>query len=175
MNNYIKRDLLLKKLNYNSYASYLRSKLWKNIRNIVLLKYPKCKICNDDSSVVHHIRYTEHNLLGLSLDYLVALCNKCHYYIEFKNNKKTSLDEAELRLNYLLSFRNHKKRKKSKIKKQNKKKKKKKRQKIAKNIDKPIVSRKKSKYKKSSIPLVNNIVVINSEFEFSIRYDYPPA
>ncbi len=96
---YADRDALLKSLGYFDYAEYLQSPLWKHIRQSVFIKSAKiCRLCNSKADVVHHRSYAEEVLTGEKRDesVLVALCDTCHYAVEFRGKAKRSAQEAEI-------------------------------------------------------------------------------
>ena len=67
------------KLGFNSYADYLKSDSWKEIKDKVFLYHGrKCFFCGwDGMLVVHHIRYTRKAFSGFVRD-LIPLCHPCH-------------------------------------------------------------------------------------------------
>ena len=88
------RNFVLKAYGYKNYAAYLQSELWASIRAKVL-KDAMCACgCGQPANQVHHKAYTEANLLGKTLRGLVAINHDCHYGIEFSEERKTSLGEA---------------------------------------------------------------------------------
>ena len=80
---YAKRDRVLWKLGYNSYAEYLASPLWKAIRARVLAASPECSACPRKATQVHHQRYTEPVLRGQLDHCLSPVCGSCHKKAEF--------------------------------------------------------------------------------------------
>lgn len=83
-NPYLRRNKTLIKIGFSSYKEYLNSDLWKSIRIKVLkLSNFKCKSCKNKANQVHHLSYHKDVLLGLKLESLVSLCEKCHSFIEF--------------------------------------------------------------------------------------------
>lgn len=86
------RNFVLAQYGYKDYNAYLRSDLWRTIRAKVLLN-GKC-VCGKKPNQVHHKTYTEANLLGETTRGLIALCGDCHYGIEFSEERKCSLGEA---------------------------------------------------------------------------------
>jgi hypothetical protein len=70
---------LLRGLGFDSYAAYLWSPLWLEIRRRVFERARKrCEDCGRRASQVHHLVYTLQNLSGESLEGLLALCDACH-------------------------------------------------------------------------------------------------
>ena len=66
-----------------SYASYLRTKHWKDTRKAKLNDKPLCQICKANKSVhVHHKYYTKKDessiLFNEQLTDLITLCSSCH-------------------------------------------------------------------------------------------------
>lgn len=96
---YQKRNKILHKLGYNSYADYLRSDRWKRIRKTVLEKYDgRCRICESPANEVHHVLYTKGNLSGGNTNHLIPLCRKCHQKLEFELGEKNTPLEAQDKL-----------------------------------------------------------------------------
>lgn len=93
---YTQRNALLPQLGFPTYADYLNSELWAEIRDAILDRDKRyCKMCGRRAFVVHHIDYAETMLLGESLDSLVSLCHSCHQDIEFtKEGRKRTLLQA---------------------------------------------------------------------------------
>ena len=77
---------LLASLGFKTYHHYLKSDLWREIRQQVLSKSPFCVACGIPANVVHHMNYRKKTLLGEDLESLVPLCQECHEYIEFYND-----------------------------------------------------------------------------------------
>ncbi len=97
------RDFVLKTYGYKNYAAYLVSELWTSIRKKVLKNSICACGCGKPANQVHHKMYTESNLMGETLHGLVAINHACHYKIEFSEDRKVSLGEA----NYELKERQH--------------------------------------------------------------------
>lgn len=81
---YAIRNQLLASLGWSSYASYLLSDTWTQIRSRVLVARPACACCGRPAITVHHLVYTKSCLLGKLDGDLVSLCGACHHAIEFK-------------------------------------------------------------------------------------------
>jgi hypothetical protein len=96
---YSERNEVLRNMGFKSYTEYLDSNRWKSIRSKVLGGNPNCCKCDAIATQVHHSRYTNANLVGISLEYLHAVCRDCHEHAEFdQNKKKLSLKQANIRL-----------------------------------------------------------------------------
>ena len=96
---YQSRNLILKELGFASYKDYLKSPLWKRIREEVLKRDRNvCQICSCHANQVHHSRYHRNDLLGKNKNFLHSLCGQCHEKIEFKKGEKVWMDEAKVRL-----------------------------------------------------------------------------
>lgn len=90
-----KRERNLKILGFVSYQAYLRSELWKSIRQQKLASVGKCEICLvNKTQCVHHLDYSMNTLKGLKLHRLVCLCNECHKRVEFNSDGKKRGIEA---------------------------------------------------------------------------------
>ncbi len=83
---YSLRNRILKFNGFSSYAEYLKSDLWRGIRAVILSKSPRCYLCNQRATQVHHNRYTYANLAGRSYKHLVSLCDICHISIEYRDD-----------------------------------------------------------------------------------------
>lgn len=68
---------------FADYESYLRSPLWKDIRQKVLRANDgECAGCENRASQVHHRDYRPRVLCGKDLTALVPVCQSCHEKIE---------------------------------------------------------------------------------------------
>ena len=95
---YDRRKAMLSKLGYGSYAEYLASDAWKEIRSRVLAQCPQCLMCDRPAAVVHHVKYFDTVLLGLQDSCLAPLCHDCHELIEVQHGKKTRMGTANCTL-----------------------------------------------------------------------------
>lgn len=80
------------------YESYLRTVLWRAIRDWVIESQSgKCAICDQGAAEVHHHDYDEATLLGQRSSGLVGLCARCHEFIEFDDArmKRVSLHDKK--------------------------------------------------------------------------------
>ena len=89
-----RRQVILEDLGFKNYNQYLKSDLWKTIRERVLERDGRvCKgrahammlqLASPDEAAqftelhVHHYRYDRDTLLGENIDDLITLCSKCH-------------------------------------------------------------------------------------------------
>ena len=95
MREYQERDLLLKELGYGSYADYLASELWKQIRRRVLGAHRgKCGLCGGRANQVHHLTYSREAMLGKGILHYCPVCEHCHKKHEFCGDRKVSLAEC---------------------------------------------------------------------------------
>ena len=82
------KDAMLKSLGFDSYAEYLRSDLWKEIRKKVFsIKGRICHCCGKRASAVHHTAYTFKSLVGDTRSLMAnmhPICAKCHKKVHFK-------------------------------------------------------------------------------------------
>jgi len=102
-----------KELGFRSYDAYIKSRLWWNIRQLVLERDGKCcQVCGTPSKTVHHIDYTTIIMLGQGDQHeLITLCEPCHNFVEqdkrigekksllnklFCQNSKNTLDEWQI-------------------------------------------------------------------------------
>jgi hypothetical protein len=92
---YAKRDAVLRYLGFASYKAYLKSPLWSSIRqNILERDGHQCRSCARKANQVHHRRYSIEVLRGEALEWLQAICGRCHRGIEFRSSGKVSLAQA---------------------------------------------------------------------------------
>ena len=105
MDAYTERNEILKALGFRDYKMYLRSPLWKEIRQRKISINPECYGCGrGDSGIilqVHHSEYTLLNLSGKSLDGLFTVCSRCHHFAEvtidgYKRNPEEATAILEL-------------------------------------------------------------------------------
>lgn len=91
-----KRDVVLRSMCFDSYASYLRSDIWKEIREAVMRKAKwMCRACGRKAVHVHHRSYDKDTMSGRGMKNLIALCQDCHQAIEFSpSGTKRTLHEA---------------------------------------------------------------------------------
>lgn len=101
LTSYQKRDLLLARMGFASYADYLASPRWQVIRKKVLKRSKGvCECCGEKPSTeVHHRSYGWYALTGRRLEYLVAACRDCHKGAEFREGFKVSHKMANRRMN----------------------------------------------------------------------------
>lgn len=82
-----------------SYEEYLKTPLWKAIRNLVLVRSNfECCCCSRKATQVHHQDYSEPTKSGFKVDTLHAICGEHHIEIEFENGVKNSTREANKKL-----------------------------------------------------------------------------
>lgn len=99
---YAARNRILRDMGFASYADYLKSDLWKEIRLKVLERADfTCHICQGDASQVHHRLYFREVLEGKWLNCMNAICVECHKLGEFSDDgEKVGLKDANKRLTY---------------------------------------------------------------------------
>lgn len=80
LDKYRQRDIDLLSLGFPSYAAYLNSPLWGDIRQDVLDRAEGvCEVCvSNAAKQVHHRSYDVRVLLGKVLSMLTAVCDRCH-------------------------------------------------------------------------------------------------
>ena len=80
------------------YERYLRSTLWKSIREWVIEQQEGlCASCYHKAAEVHHHDYDEETMRGERSDGLVGLCARCHGLIEFDDSRCKRQDLGEKR------------------------------------------------------------------------------
>jgi hypothetical protein len=82
---YQERNRLLREhLGFDTYAQYLGSPLWKEIKQRGFREHGRfCRICSKYANILHHLSYDLETLKGTRLDRLVPVCDTCHHAIEF--------------------------------------------------------------------------------------------
>jgi 5-methylcytosine-specific restriction endonuclease McrA len=102
MDAYAERNQILIELGFKDYPAYLRSPLWKSIREQKLAQDPECYACarRDGQAImqVHHGAYTLENLSGMVPSDLWSVCSRCHRWIEitkdgYKRNPQQATEE----------------------------------------------------------------------------------
>lgn len=93
---YVVRNRNLKSLGFVDYPQYLESRLWKSIRQSVLVRDGfKCRKCDRSSAHhVHHSSYDVATLRGDDLSKLHSVCDWCHREIEFDGDEKRTGSDA---------------------------------------------------------------------------------
>lgn len=78
------RNRRLRRMGFNSYQDFLKSDVWKKLKEYIFNKkeFKECHICGSIRYLVpHHRRYTNlhniHSLRKMSRD-LICLCGDCH-------------------------------------------------------------------------------------------------
>ena len=101
------RSAILHRLGYSSYAKYLKSPLWKSIKQRVYAKYgASCQLCGMSIGVtLHHQSYTEANLSGRSLKDLHPICHRCHDEIHIDPDTRKKLPLSEVRKRFIAAVR----------------------------------------------------------------------
>ncbi len=102
---YSDRSKNLTIMGYSSYSQYLRSQLWKNIRqNILNRDNNLCFVCGKFGNQIHHMSYDLSALNGLDATKLKCLCGNCHRAIEFKKTgEKLPIDRVNSKMNVVKS------------------------------------------------------------------------
>ena len=97
MDTYAARNELLKQLGYDSYADYLKSPLWHDIKRRAFAHHgSNCLLCPKRAEVIHHVCYDEATLKGESILSLAPVCRICHCRIELrKDGTKRYLNESQ--------------------------------------------------------------------------------
>lgn len=76
---YRDRNETLRLLGFPSYASYLRSPLWKIVRErALLINGATCRKCGGTAKQAHHAVYSREVLTGEDVRGLVPVCGGCH-------------------------------------------------------------------------------------------------
>ena len=98
---YESRARVLRRMGFRSYAEYLKSDLWREVKaRMFKVKGTNCYLCNRPAYTGHHNRYHEDDLNGNRLKFLHPICQKCHSEIErHSDGTKTEFYEARQRYN----------------------------------------------------------------------------
>lgn len=103
---YSSRNQNLLNLGFPDYAAYLASDLYRGIRRRVLAdRNHQCVCCGQEATQVHHERYTVADLLGETIDFLQAICVRCHEDVERDGKHKRPMSSACRRLQQLIGLR----------------------------------------------------------------------
>lgn len=102
-NVYYKRNKTLRLLGFASYADYLASDLWKQIRLKVLRRDNwRCCACGQRAWEVHHRHYKPEAMLGDNLNPLHSICPQCHRHIEvYPDGSKVKWHNVKVKLREL--------------------------------------------------------------------------
>lgn len=95
MNRYAQRDAVLRDMGFASYDEYLASPLWSRIRARLFKVCDVC-VCGEAATEVHHMTYKRRYMEGRGKihKFLIPVCRKCHQRIEFDDQGKTPLGQA---------------------------------------------------------------------------------
>lgn len=96
---YALRNARLEANGFESYAAYLESPPWKAKRARVLKEARGlCRFCKNPATAVHHTYYSNAVLFRRSVRKLVAVCDRCHNFLEFdESGRKCSPKQARAR------------------------------------------------------------------------------
>lgn len=99
---YAERDEILKRLGWPNYDAYLASALWASVRSKVMTRDKSTCRCGSKASQVHHSKYTEANLKGVSLADMLAICDACHNSLEFRadGTKRSHLEVQQFEASF---------------------------------------------------------------------------
>ena len=96
---YVAREQALLACGFESYREYLASHVWNTVRELAFGKHGrKCVKCGEHATEIHHTFYTPDVLLGVELDALKPVCDKCHRNAEWSGGEKMTLAQANDRL-----------------------------------------------------------------------------
>lgn len=101
---YRERQEVLESMGFRSYAEYLLSDLWRQIRDRAFSAHgDTCVLCGKRAHVLHHLSYSLETLTGGDLSGLVPLCNRCHEEVEVDGGgAKRSFRDALTQFNQML-------------------------------------------------------------------------
>lgn len=94
------RDETLCLLGFKNYGAYLRSALWKIVRERALeIHGRKCRRCDEPATQAHHGVYTREVLIGEDVRGLVPFCGSCHKAASLtpRGGKDRRLDRVRVR------------------------------------------------------------------------------
>ena len=88
----------VRSISHLSYEQYLRSTLWRSIREwVIAAQEGKCSICDRAAEEVHHHEYSDETMWGKRSDELVGLCPRCHRLVEFDEQRTKRVNLVEKR------------------------------------------------------------------------------
>lgn len=102
---YRERNRVLKSMGFSSYQAYLDSDLWKTIRDKVLVDDARCVCCGVLATQVHHEKYRKKDLEGRCLSFLHPVCGRCHTVMEFDDDEKMNVKQANKRMRDIIAGR----------------------------------------------------------------------
>lgn len=86
-------------LGFERYDDYLKSPLWADIRERVLLRDNRaCVVCKRDATHVHHRRYDIATMTGKNINMLVSICAGCHQDIHFEGKQRLNYSKTDKKL-----------------------------------------------------------------------------
>lgn len=97
---YAKRNAILREMGFSTYRAYLKSDLWRSIRERVLIRDGrKCRACcskkpKRTATQVHHQSYDHAAMRGENLEAMIAVCGYCHRKAEFREGEKSNVQGA---------------------------------------------------------------------------------
>jgi 5-methylcytosine-specific restriction endonuclease McrA len=95
---YAWRSVVVSQLGYSSYGDYLKSDLWKSIRERVLIRDGhQCRYCKEPASQAHHRNYRTDTMSGKDIQDIHAVCGTCHKFVEFIGSRKLSMPQMKAR------------------------------------------------------------------------------
>jgi hypothetical protein len=84
---YRTRNEIVIALGFKGYNDYLKSDLWKAIRQRCFDTFGKlCHFCGNTAMQIHHDRYDERVIMGEDLSALYPVCGSCHTAGEYARN-----------------------------------------------------------------------------------------
>lgn len=100
---YRSRNLVLASMGFDTYAKYLASNLWREVREKVFAAKGRCcHLCSSPASELHHNRYSHADLTGKCIDFIDPICRACHDRIEFdRKGRKMDLNAVRSRYHNL--------------------------------------------------------------------------
>lgn len=104
MSTYQDRNAILLRMGFKNYSEYLYSEVWEWVRSrAIRMNGGNCYCCARPATCIHHARYTEENLSGKNLTWLMPLCSACHKHGEtYKDGTKVwELEKVNERINAL--------------------------------------------------------------------------
>ena len=90
---YRSRNYWLGKIGFKTYQDYLKSQMWRFIRDSTDMRL--CSCCDKPATQIHHSRYHKHDLTGKTRRNLHPICGACHQAIEYNpDGTKATLVQA---------------------------------------------------------------------------------
>lgn len=90
------RRVVLKRIGFTTYAEYLKSDLWKSVRQRVLERDDhQCRYCGSEASQAHHRNYRSKTMTGELIVDILSICGDCHKFISVEGGRVCSMEKMK--------------------------------------------------------------------------------